>query len=212
MVPGKQPGKQHTIPELRPPGTLPDPAANATHIHRGVWLALVVLAGLGLAVVLVLPQLVSEPAPGEPETVANPAPQLVSEPAPGEPEAIANPAPQPDPVVDTTAERTAAEQALQSYLQLRAQLELANAMAWGDPEWGQAAQAASAGDRMFGQRQFAMAQDSYAAALQGLQALESGRDERLSTALESGQQALDRDDSAAAVGHFEMALSIEPGH
>ncbi|UCC57072.1 MAG: hypothetical protein JSU75_04865, partial [Gammaproteobacteria bacterium] len=191
---------------------LPDPAANATHIHRGVWLALVVLAGLGLAVVLVLPQLVSEPAPGEPEMVANPAPQLVSEPAPGEPATVANPAPPTDPVVDTSAERTAAEQALQSYLQLRAQLELANAMAWGEPEWGRAAQAASAGDRLFGQRKFAMAQDSYAAALQGLQVLESGRDERLSTVLESGQQALDRDDSAAAVGHFEMALSIEPGH
>jgi tetratricopeptide (TPR) repeat protein len=212
MVPGKQPGKQHTIPELRPPGTLPDPAANATHVHRGIWLALAALAGLGLAVVLVLPKLVTEPAPGKPETVANPAPEMVTEPAPGEPETVANPVPRPDPVVDMTAARAAAEQTLQSYLQLRAKLELANAAAWGEPEWGRAAQAATAGDRLFGQRQFAMAADSYAAAVQGLQALESGRDRRLQTALESGQLALDRDDSAVAVEHFEMALAIEPGH
>ncbi|MDH3901234.1 MAG: hypothetical protein OEU51_09340 [Gammaproteobacteria bacterium] len=220
MVSGKQPGTRHTIPELRPPGTLPDPAANATDSNSRVWLALIVVASLGLAVVLVLPQLVSGPAPDKPETVATgpvlqPEPETVATgPVPQpEPETVATgPVPQPEPVVDTAAARTAAEQALQAYLQLRARLELANATAWGEPEWGRAAEAATAGDRLFGQRQFAMAGESYAAALQGLQTLESGRGQRLATALESGQQALDMNDSAAAVEHFEMALSIEPGH
>jgi outer membrane biosynthesis protein TonB len=222
MVSGKQPGTRHTIPELRPPGTLPDPAANATDSDSRVWLALAVVASLGLAVVLVLPQLVSEPAPGKPETVATgpvpqpepetvatgpvpqPEPETVAtgpvpQPEPetvatgpvpqSEPEAVATgPVPQPEPVVDPAAARSAAEQALQAYLQLRARLELANATAWGEPEWGRAAEAATAGDRLFGQRQFAMAGESYAAALQGLQTLESGRGQRLATALESGQQ------------------------
>ncbi|MFV1972177.1 MAG: hypothetical protein ACC648_00540 [Thiohalobacterales bacterium] len=194
MDPGEQPGTRHTLPELRPPGTSNDPAAAATGNHGKVWLALAVIAALGLIVVLVLPQLVSDPTAVTPESVA-------TEPV--------SPTP---PAVDPLAARRAAEQSLQAYLRLRARLELASAAAWGEPEWGRAAQAATAGDRLFGQRQFGMAAESYSAALQGLQALESERGQRLATALESGRQALDADNGPVAVRHFETALAIDPGN
>jgi len=145
---------------------------------------------LGLVVVLVLPQLVSGP------TAVSPAP-VTTEPAAA-----------PPPAADPQAARHDAEQSLQAYLQLRARLELDNAARWGEPEWSQAAQAATAGDRLFGQRQFGMAAESYGVALQGLQVLDAGRGQRLATALESGRQALDADNGPLAVQHFETALAI----
>lgn len=194
MDPGEQPGTRHPLPELRPPGASIDPAAAATGNHGKVWLALAVVAMLGLVVVLVLPQLVSGPTAVAPEPVAT------------------EPAAAPPSATDPLAARHDAEQSLQAYLQLRARLELDNAAHWGEPEWGQAAQAATAGDRLFGQRQFAMAAQSYGAALQGLQALDSERGQRLATALESGRQALDADDGPVAVQYFETALAIDPGN
>ncbi len=191
MDPGEQPGTRHTLPDLRPPGTANDPAAAATGNHGKVWLALAVMFALGLVVVLMLPQLVSKPTPVTPEQIT---PQPVTPAA---------------PAVDTQAARRAAEQALQDYLQLRARLELANAAAWGEPEWEIAAQAASNGDRLFGQRQFGLAAESYGAARQGLQTLESVRGQRLATALESGRQALAADNGPEAVQHFELALAID---
>jgi hypothetical protein len=153
MDPGEQPGTRHTTPELRPPGTSIDPAAAATGNHGKVWLALAVVAVLGLIVVLVLPQLVSGPTPETPEPVT--------------PGPVATQPLSPSPAMDPQAARRAAEQTLQDYLHLRARLELANAAAWGEPEWSHAAQAASNGDRLFGQRQFGMAAESYAAACHG---------------------------------------------
>jgi hypothetical protein len=191
MDPGEQPGTRHTLPEFRPPGTSNDPAAATTGNHGKVWMALAVMFALGLVVVLVLPQLVSDPSPVTPEQVT---PQRVTPAA---------------PAVDVQAARRAAEQALQDYLQLRARLELANAAAWGEPEWGIAAQGASNGDRLFGQRQFGMAAESYGAARQGLQTLESARGQRLATALESGRQALAADNGPVAVQYFETALAID---
>ena len=198
MDPGEQPGTRHTTPELRPPGTSIDPAAAATGNHGKVWLALAVVAVLGLIVVLVLPQLVSGPTPVTPDPVT--------------PGPVATLPLSPSPAMDPQAARRAAEQTLQDYLQLRARLELANAAAWGEPEWSHAAQAASNGDRLFGQRQFGMAAESYGAATQGLQTLESERGQRLATALASGRQALDADNGPVAAQHFATALAIDPGN
>jgi len=194
MDSGKQHGAQSGHPELHPPGASPDPAVSATTGNSRVWLALIIIAGLGLAVIFVLPQLVSEPPAAIPAaTTTTPVSPAI-------------------PPADRAAARHSAEQALQSYLQLRARLELAHAAAWGEPEWGRAARAVKNGDRLFGQRQFVRADEAYSAALQSLQTLESGRAQRLATALDSGQQALERDDSVAAVKNFKRVLAIEPGH
>ena len=140
-------------------------------------------------------------------------PRLVSGPAtvPVQTAVTTEEAPLPG-ATDPALERSKAELALQSYLMLRARLELANAMRWGEVEMNEVAYMATEGDRLFGQRQFTLAAERYSAALQGLEQLESERGMRLAAALESGSLALDANESEVAIQHFETALAIEPGN
>jgi hypothetical protein len=172
--------------DLQPPGQVP--AAAASENHRWLWAALATLLLLGLAVVFALPGLV-----GPAHETAVPA-----EPLP--------------PAGDTVAQRDAAQQTLQTYLQLRARLELDNAAAWGEPDWSEAAARASAGDRYFAQLQFAAAGRDYQAALTRLQQLAASRGMLLATALEEATRALAENDVAIAIARFEFALAIEPEH
>jgi tetratricopeptide (TPR) repeat protein len=151
---------------------------------------LVAVALLALTVIVLLPRLVSDAPPGSP--VADSVPG--QEPASG----------------DTAAARRAAEQALQAYLHQRARLELEKAATWGEPEWSNATGAATAGDRLFGQRRFRMAAESYITALQGLESLEAARGARLTAALEAARRALANNDAPLALAQFERALAIEP--
>ncbi len=178
------------MPELRPPGALADPAARGRGNQGWFWLALVVVLILGLAVVLVLPRLVAGPAPAPAGTAAQ--------------------VPPVSGTADAAPERSKAEQTLQAYLKLRAKLELANAMQWGEAEMNNAAYQTTEGDRMFGQRQFTAAAERYAAALQGLELLESESGTRLAGALESGALALAANETEGAIQYFETALAIEP--
>lgn len=181
-------------PELRPPGSTADvDRVTVRGPQRVLWLALTAVGVLVLVVVFVLPQLVSSP----------PAPRAVNQSATTSPPESATSA-----GLDT-AQRSA-EQSLQAYLHLRARLELANAPSWGEPEWSAAARAASDGDRLFAQRRFAPAADSYKNALQKLESLDSGRNTRLAGALEAGERALQRNDSPEAQVQFEQALAIAP--
>ncbi len=181
-------------PTLRPPGSIPDPDAHAAGSSRWLWAALAATAALGVAVVVALPQLVSERAPSAPPPLAAPS---SSPPA----------SPQAD---KTGAARGAAEQALRDFLRLRARLELADADRWAAADWRLAAEQASGGDRLFAQQRFGAAAEEYASALDTLEAVEAGRDQRLAEALDGGRQALDADDGAAAATQFELALVIEP--
>jgi tetratricopeptide (TPR) repeat protein len=176
--------------ELRPPGTTPDPGAITSGRRWPLWLALITVAVLGLGVLFVLPQWVSERHASVPE------------PAPGPP---------PAPAVDPAPARAQAEQALQAYLQLRARLELANAAAWGEPDWSEAAAETGAGDRLFGQRRFAAAAKTYGDARERLARLEESRERRLSSALEAGRRALAANDGEAARRQFELVLAMESG-
>jgi tetratricopeptide (TPR) repeat protein len=181
----QQPGVKNTT-DLQPPGQVP--AAAAPENHRWLWAALAALLLLGLAVVFALPGLVGPTH----ETVA-PAESL-------------------PPAGDTVALRDAAQQALQTYLQLRARLELDNAAAWGEPDWSEAAARASAGDRYFAQLQFAAAGRDYQAALSRLQQLAANRGTLLATALEEATRALAENDVATAIARFDAVLAIEPEH
>jgi hypothetical protein len=163
--------------------------------YRRLWLALAATVALGVAVVVALPQLVSdadEPPVGQAPTVP-----------------LAEP---PRPPLDDSAARSSAEQSLREFLRLRARLELANAHRWGEPDWSRAAGRAVEGDHLFAQRRFAAAAQHYAAALQTLETLEADREQRLAAALASGQRALEADDGAAAQDGFQLALLIEPDH
>ena len=72
--------------------------------------------------------------------------------------------------------------------------------------------AAAAGDRLFGERRFAEAAETYAGALAGLQDLQNDRQRLFDDALDAAQRALQDDDARTALAQFEIALAIEPEH
>jgi tetratricopeptide (TPR) repeat protein len=184
-------------PPLRPPGTRPDSDVSSVAVYRWVWIALATVLLLSLAVVFVLPQLVSrEATPTLPERPPIPAK-----------------VPTPPAVVEAVdSARLRAEQALQEFLQLQAKLALENAEVWGEPAWSQAEVRVASGDRLFGERRFTDAAQAYADALQKLRDLQGKRELLLDAALDLGQRALRNDDAQAALTQFERALAIEPDH
>jgi tetratricopeptide (TPR) repeat protein len=187
--------KASTSAGLQPPDVHSGPpvAAPASAKHGFIWAALSVVIVLGLAVVLVLPKMVSDTG-DESDTGA--AEQAVA----------STPQASGEQAADS---RSIAEQALQDFLHERARLELANAPVWGEPEWSQALAGSARGNDLFGQRQFSMAAEALTTATDMLQSLESETGQRLQNALDSGWQALQLDDGAGAEGFFETALSIE---
>jgi len=180
---------------LQPPGTHPQPNETRQGNHALVWLALALVIILGLGVLLVLPKLVSDTVDSG---VESPPVQVAD--AAGEP-----------PLQSPGASQADAQQALQEFLRARARLELANAPAWGDPEWSQAIEGADRGNNHFSQRQFSMAAETFRASSGLLLLLESERGQRLAAALDSGWQALQADDSASAIEFFETAKAIDTG-
>jgi hypothetical protein len=113
---------------------------------------------------------------------------------------------------DTAVLRQQAEQALQQFLRLQAEMKLANAPVWGSAEWHEAETRVRAGDRLFGERRFGEAQQSYAAGTDTLEALKNGRAARLEAALQAGREALNQNEANEALEHFETALSIDAEH
>ena len=195
MTPDERPSAGVPGPELQPPGLHPHSIGKQQGSQRLIWIALAGVIILGLAVLFVLPKLVSDPA--------DQASLTTSEPASALPET---------PVIQNTANSQAdAEKALQGFLRTRARLELANVMIWGEPEWSQVIVDADRGNDLFTQRKFAMSAEVLTKATQTLISLESGREQRLARALTDGWRALKVDDSDAASGFFEMAKAIDAG-
>ena len=194
MTPDGRPSAGIPASGLQPPAA-PLQAKHTAAGRQGlVWLALVFVVVLGLGVLLVLPKLVS---PGVAAGVEkDPTPAAVK-----------------PPVVpsDAALSRSKAEQALQVFLRTRARLELANVAIWGEPEWSRAIDGANSGNDLFTQRQFALAAEAFLASTDLLLALESGKAQRMISALDSGWQALGNDESATAAGFFEIAKAIDPG-
>jgi hypothetical protein len=197
MTSGERPGRsQHAHrlqPPLRPPGAAsPTPAARPA-ANRGLWLGLAVLILLGAGVVFVLPDLL-EPDAQPPEAAQQVPPSAT------------------DPAADEADARRQAEQTLQRFLRLQAELKLMQAPDWAAAEWEAAAQQAGNGDRSFGERRFSEAGQSYARAVAGLETLKAGRPARLAAMLAAGREALDSDDGDAAQRYFEQALLIDAGN
>jgi tetratricopeptide (TPR) repeat protein len=175
---------------LQPPGR-PSPPVDSGDIARPwLWAALVLALLLVLAVIFLLPSMVSLEAPSvDPDYPLEPA---------------------LPPPTDEAAARAQAGEALEAYLQQRARLELDHAASWGEPDWSQAAVAANAGDRLFSQRRFVEAVRSYADGLLRLENLAAQREQRLEAALNAGRQALGNDDGVEAAARFTLALVIDP--
>lgn len=183
-----QPPEVKETPVLRPPGQVGDSAGGPGANLRWLWMPLSALLILTLAVVFGLPRVVAPVA--ETEIAAS----------------------SPVPSDESEAQRDAANQALQRYLGLRAELALDNADAWGEPDWSEAADLASTADRYFAERRFALAARDYQAALGRLQQLDIGRADMLTDALEAGVRALAENDVDTAIARFEAALLIAPDH
>jgi tetratricopeptide (TPR) repeat protein len=181
-------------PDLRPPGALPEAADPAESGRVVIWLGLALLAGLAVAVVVLLPTYTAT-GPADP----SPAAESPREVVPVEPTG---------PV--KAGARLAAEQALRDYLRLRARLELENAPVWGDPEWDEAAADVERGDRLFVQNDFVAAHAAYRQGIERLEALDAGRGQRFDAALRDGAQALAEGHLETAVTRFEYALAIDP--
>jgi hypothetical protein len=178
-------------PPLQPPGR-PSPAVDSGDLARPwLWAALGFALLLTLAVIFLLPSLVSRETPSV------------------DPDYPLEPAPLPSAMDDATA-RAQAGEALKAYLQQRARLELAHAASWGEPDWSQAAAAGTAGDRLYSQRSFVEATRSYADGVRRLQDLAAQRERRLEAALDAGRQALGNDDGTEAAARFTLALAIDP--
>ena len=189
--PATPPDSNRLQPPLQPPGTGTGGPRDGPRTGRGVWLALTILALLVLGVVFLLPQQVAEKVP-PPASVPLSAPPVAQ------------------PAGDQDNARRQAEQTLQQYLRLQAEVRLIRGDEWATVAWDAAARHATTGDRLFGERRFDEAGEAYAQALARLEALKASRSSRLQQALEAGRQALNKNDSAGAQRDFEQALLIEP--
>ena len=181
-------------PPLHPPGAATGTPAGRPAVRWGVWLALAVLTLLGAGVVFVLPGLL--------EGYKAPLPAA----------AVRVPPPAAEPVPTDADSREQAEQTLQRFLRLQAELKLMQAPDWAQAEWELAVQQATQGDRRFGERHFSEAGQSYAQAVAGLEAVKAGRPARLAEMLAAGRKALDGDAGDTAQRYFEQALLIDAGN
>jgi len=183
--------RQSAAPRLQPPGGPSSPVNPGDITRPWLWAALVLALLLALAVIFLLPPLVSREVPSvDPDYPLEPAPSPTA--------------------TDGAAARAQAGESLKAYLQQRARLELVHAASWGEPDWSQAAAAANAGDRLFSQRRFVEAARAYAEGLRRLEDLAAQRGQRLEAALDAGRQALEGDDGTEAAARFTLALAIEP--
>ncbi|TNE76429.1 MAG: hypothetical protein EP334_08405 [Gammaproteobacteria bacterium] len=167
--------------------------------RRSTWLALAVCVLLALLVIFVLPSLVKTPdqPPVLIETTGQPAPALAESPFRD---------------AQLASARRAAQDVLAKILEKKTFLEDNNVDQWGDEAMSEALQQAAAGDRDYRQRNFELAQASYQKSLELLQALEDSIPERLTAALQAGQQALESGDAELAKKQFDLALAIDPGN
>ena len=187
--------------DLRPPGVTPAGsqatdkipiAEDSNGMHRLVWALFGFIVALTLVVLLVLPYMVADQAADEDAAV----------------DAVANVI-QPPPLAISVV-RQDAEQALQKFLHLRAQPDLANAEQWANDAWQAALDAAAAGDDYYGRGQFNAALQSYKDASHQLSVLQASRMNRLTDTLARGWQLLQQNDTDKAVKAFERVLAMQP--
>lgn len=191
--------------DLRPPGQ-PPASATATStqgsddskrmqgLYRMVWVLFGLVLVLTVAVLVILPSMVSVPNSDKQATVAEPA--KTNQPAP----------------LAIGVVRHDAEQALQDFLRLRAQPGLSGVELWAAEDWQQAMATAAGGDDYFGHGKFELALSAYQGATKQLQALLDGRPQRLAETLASGWQALENNNVDSAVSAFEQVLAMQPDH
>ena len=158
-----------------------------------VWGMLALVLLLALFVVLILPRLSQHQTELQP-AVTGPASASI----PGAEKDVASVA------------RHNAEQALQAYLRLRAEPDLADAERWAQEESGYAFEQAEQGDEFIGRRSYKDAEAAYHSATDTLQLLLDTRPRRFQDYLQRALGLLDENKPDEALADFDLALLMEP--
>ncbi len=173
-----------------------------------VWLSLGFLAIVALAVIFVLPTIVSEyELPLERRTeiaetgTANPS---ITQPTLN--------AVSPFDEAQKSIQRKEAQDALANLLALQAELDLLGVETWAELAYDEALNFARTGDESYLVQEFIDALNNYEEASVALQALLNTVPSVLSQHLVAGEAALVANQSAVALEKFDIALSLEPGN
>ncbi len=168
-------------------------------------LAFAVAAIGAIGVVVILPELITQPT-GTPKTrseVPNPDKPL--------------PVPQTTETFELQAEaKVEAETLLRGVLQHQARLENGGVKIWGNEKlvtsYSDALAKVSAANSYLDARRFDLAAKNYSETLSLFNQLEISRPDRLRNALRTGKEALERLDDETAQTRFGIALSLDPGN
>ncbi|MGS2724356.1 hypothetical protein ACVBEJ_11500 [Porticoccus sp. GXU_MW_L64] len=192
--------KQSTdTPETQPQTVIeqtPKPRTNPW-----VFAGLGVVGLLALAVIFVLPNLVTPPEI---------APVAVEETQPNSTGTAAKPLESPWQEAQLAQARRNAQDILAKLLEAQEFLQGKAVMQWGAEDYQQAADTAAEADIAFRERRFNDALDGYQNALQTLTGLEQQVESTLANALQQGMQAIDSGDASSAQTHFQLAQAIDP--
>ena len=154
---------------------------------------LFVLLGMAAMVIWLLPHSGTQKNTAASQSTSSPA-TSINEPAPDK----------------TDQAGLKAEQLLGEWLRLQARAEAENIAAWGADRYPAILAEAAGGDQKHQEQQYGEAQAAYQNSISGLKDLLAGKEERLTSALANGEQALAGHDGPAAAENFDMALIIEP--
>ena len=198
-----------------------EPAASAQRSGRTAGPTVIGLAvALVLASFLIVPRLLPERAP-EATTPSAAAPAAAPGTATPEPSAPAQTAP-PSSATDGAgmapyaaqareADRTAAQNALERFVELELALKAAFTLGdWSDASYSAARDDAARGDDAFMKEQYPAAAEAYTAGAERLEALQTEGRRRLESGLADGASALTARDADAANAAFALAATVAP--
>ena len=173
---------------------------------RSAWfgIAMALLGGLGALVFLVLPDRIKAPQP-----VLDALPPAAGLARTTSDEQIVP----PFRALELQRAQRQAQDKLNEFVDLQLTLEQElHIAAWGAADLARVTDLANAGDQLFLEGGYDAALEQYAAAVDGLRALERQGNDLFEAAIAAGKAALDERDHASAVASFERAADIRPQH
>jgi tetratricopeptide (TPR) repeat protein len=173
-----------------------------------IWISFGVLVVIALAVIFVLPEIVSEyelPLERRVQTVQPSGTQTSASP-------LARNAVSPFDEAQRATQRKEAQDVLAVLLRSQAELDAIEVNLWGAGPYERAIEFAREGDSAYLEQNFLAARDNYQRGSDLLQALISSVPEVLEGFLFAGDVALLANDSTTAHENFSIALKLDPGN
>jgi tetratricopeptide (TPR) repeat protein len=183
----------------------PGPLAPAG-ISMRVWAAFGVLLLLALAVIFVLPRLVTEYELPFTRRAAVVDPAVIVQASNVPLNAVS-----PFDEAQRARQRKEAQDVLASLLALQLELDEVGAEVWAEEAYQTAVEFARIGDEGYRSQQFALATENYQQAEQIFSDLSASTPEVFDRYLEEGELALQQGNASSAEQSFTIALQIEPG-